>query len=740
MGKRTAFVPYEHFMLRAPLLPVEFLHSIPGTPDELFPWLSELWKNDLIREGLLLGSYELSQRFERELIRVKPVVPDSDVMHALLRYLCRFSSRCTPFGTFAGFSTGKIEDVTDIRLGMSANHHLHARPDMEYLMGIGRLLGADTQIREKLLFSANTTIYRVGSRWHYVEVTLSEGKSKKVYDIVTVEDGGIVGGILDFCREGRNLQEIRKFLITGGWLEPEVIAYVALLVDSQVIVSGLEPVICGPEYIDCLLSQLGRDFKDHTLVGLLVQLKSVFDLMKQPSMVLANLPLIDPILAVIPVPVNRNHMIQVDMNLSHGSITLDTNICGQILLGLRIMKALAPVRGRDALEGFKKAFLRRYGDRKVALLKVLDPETGIGLEGLVEGYWTDPVPWVDDLRWGPDFRNVPTVDLRGKGWLAGHYHEVVRKGKQYLDLDSSDLKSIDIHDGNWPNQMTAMVELFETELSGETIIHFLLGSSGNPAYLLGRFGYADPDCTFNWISELIEDEKAGSPDVVFAEVVHLPEDRTGNVLQRPSFLDSEIPYLAGSAKPGKDRIPVTDLMVSLQDHQIILSSACTGKRIHPCMTNAYNHQLGSLSVYKFLHRIHLQGIEPGYQPDWGDAAMRASFVPGIRFNNLILAAPEWLVRSEDITKWIDLERNEVDLPSLIVWKNDRQMPDEMLWMSADQELYFSWTNSNLVLALWDAVRSLPVIRIRPFYLSAGTPVKGPDGSHANQFILCFRKP
>ena len=107
------------------------------------------------------------------------------------------------------------------------------------------------------------------------------------------------------------------------------------------------------------------------------------------------------------------------------------------------------------------------------------------------------------------------------------------------------------------------IELFEPEIPGELNIHVLLASSGNPAFLLGRFGFADPDATQAWIHQLIEDEKAANPEVVFAEVVHLPEDRTGNILQRPSFLDYEIPYLARSPKPHDQQVPVTDLMAVL---------------------------------------------------------------------------------------------------------------------------------------------------------------------------------
>jgi hypothetical protein len=739
MGKRTSYDPYDHFMLRAPLFPIGLLSAIPELPEELFTWLKSMWRDPLVREGLMLGSFEFSQRIDQEFNSGKPTPPDNGLLHSLLRYLCRFSSRCTPFGTFAGFCTGEIGQFTSMVLGEQENHFLHARPDMEYLMGIARLLQVDPSIRESLLFTANTSLYKVGSRWHYVEIKIPPGNHKKSYDIVTIDDGSVIEDLLEYCVDGRTTDEIRIYLNGGGWPENEVAEFVESLVDSQVIVSGIEPVVCGPEYIEMLTSSFRPECRDHPIVRSLDEIREVFDQIDHPLAVLKSLPSLEKILAGIPVSVNRNHLIQVDMNLCHSSMTIDMSISNQILLGLRILKSISMTSTPELLNGFSEAFTKRYGDRKVQLVKALDPETGIGLEGAVEGYWTDPVAWIDDLNWGPAFNKSSVESNPGNHWLQGKIFEIIREGKLYLTLESSDLQSIGIHEGSWPNQMTALVELFETESDQELNIHFLHGSAGNPSFLLGRFGFADPDSTRNWISQLIADEIALSPDEVFAEVIHLPEDRTGNVLQRPSFLNFEIPYLANSAKSREFQIPVTDLMISVDGKKIILTSASSGKKIRPRMTNAYNHQLGNLAIYKFLYRVQFQEPTSSFRPHWGDIISQASFIPGVRFKNMILTAPIWFIHCDEIAKWFHPEKNEVDLIDLLAWREAKQMPEEMLWISSDQELFFNWRNPNLLLALWDSIRNHDIVRVRPFYLSQGTPVKGPDGVYANQMVLCYRK-
>ena len=62
------------------------------------------------------------------------------------------------------------------------------------------------------------------------------------------------------------------------------------------------------------------------------------------------------------------------------------------------------------------------------------------------------------------------------------------------------------------------------------LIHSVTGPSG--ANLLGRFCHADPEL-HRRVEEHLRAEEAHRPDAIFAEVVHLPEGRIGNVLCRP---------------------------------------------------------------------------------------------------------------------------------------------------------------------------------------------------------------
>lgn len=83
-------------------------------------------------------------------------------------------------------------------------------------------------------------------------------------------------------------------------------------------------------------------------------------------------------------------------------------------------------------------------------------------------------------------------------------------------------------------------------------------------------------------------EESLQPDAIFAEIVHLPEGRLGNILTRPILREYEIPYLG---KPGvlPDRqIPIADPLVSVAGDPVALRSARPG-RVIPWRTRTHNY-------------------------------------------------------------------------------------------------------------------------------------------------------
>src|SRR4051812_44007267 len=123
------------FVLRTPLLPLEALSA-----DDL------LWRAD-VREAIFVASPTAHALMESGDPAIEP---------ALRRYLARMAGRATPFGLFAGVSTGRIAAVTDLAL---------AGPPRR----VTRLEAEGLVEGEGDLLRPNPTLYPVADRRRFID-------------------------------------------------------------------------------------------------------------------------------------------------------------------------------------------------------------------------------------------------------------------------------------------------------------------------------------------------------------------------------------------------------------------------------------------------------------------------------------------------------------------------------------------------------------------------------------------
>jgi thiopeptide-type bacteriocin biosynthesis protein len=103
-------------------------------PDEPFDWgdvtaIARLWSAAGIREAVLLASPALAAQVSKLLS-----APDAEMAHkkrkrlhkSLLKYAIRLSTRCTPFGMFAGVTVMPVGDEQAVTMGTSHTRHVRA--------------------------------------------------------------------------------------------------------------------------------------------------------------------------------------------------------------------------------------------------------------------------------------------------------------------------------------------------------------------------------------------------------------------------------------------------------------------------------------------------------------------------------------------------------------------------------------------------------------------------------------
>ena len=133
---KSPLQPFDFYLLRLPVLPISGLRELHAQrePREIVGALHRLYQDAGIQEAIYLASPELHAQLLKWLAKPlgTPSADDERLVLTLYKYLLRMSSRCTPYGLFAGFNTGRIAaGPTQLRLAPAAMRaRKHARLDM----------------------------------------------------------------------------------------------------------------------------------------------------------------------------------------------------------------------------------------------------------------------------------------------------------------------------------------------------------------------------------------------------------------------------------------------------------------------------------------------------------------------------------------------------------------------------------------------------------------------------------
>lgn len=659
--------PSGFVVLRTPLLPLDTLtrlsegleapaaladpHRLPDAwardRVRLRERLQALLREPAIREAVFLASPALDQTIDRWLIDPGDLKADA-TERAVMRYVTRMAARATPFGLFAGSGMGAVGERTCLAVSTRAECRRHTRLDMDYLALLTDALAGDPSLASIVRYTPNSGLYRSGDRWRFVETRL-QGRTRSQH-LVAIEDNEAMTSTLERAREGALRATLAAALVDDDISADDADAFVRALIESQLLVPDLDCPVTGREPSAHLLDLFRRapDNQDatHTFEEVAAALESLDA--NGLGATTAQYRSIARRLDTFPPKVDLGRLFQVDLVRPATGTTLDRRLVSEIIDGVDILRRITPGADRDELAAFRAAFSERYGAREVSLAEALDEESGVG-HALVAGAHRDASPLLRGLdlpsvplstvRWGP--RETFLLNRVGDALTAGH-QEMALTLRDIDAMASSGIQPL-------PDACSVMVTLIpsETDTTGggcRVLVSSVSGPSG--ANLLGRFCHADPELLAGVTTHLREEE-ALDPDAIFAEVVHLPEGRLGNILLRPVFRRYEIPYLGRSGAPADRQIPITDLTLRLSDGRFVLRSRRLGCRIVPRLTSAHNFAGRTLGIYRFLCLLQSEGRLHGCMWDWGPLAA-LPFLPRVTFGRLVFTRAAWHLTHEDI--------------------------------------------------------------------------------------------
>lgn len=703
---------FDDFIVRTPVLSCKKFQDLFS--EESFG--QEIYHSEVFKEAIFLASPSLYQQFVTWQKEGSPLSlkQHQKLKDTILKYFNRMSTRCTPFGLFAGVAVGSFTEEDDF----STNNLVEwkkvrdTKLDMHFLLSFSNHLASDRNVRSQILFSPNNSIYKVGNKIRYIEYEINGGKRDYIISSAPVSEE--LEKVLVYAEEGRTIDQLVSLLTEMEFSNQEIREYIEELVENQVLLSELEPNVAGIDFLDQLISILDRinskKYKDF-LLFVKEKIKLIDTQFGNNELIYAE---IEELIKSLKIDYEINHLFQTDLYFQN-EIKLPTRLKKELKKGISFLNKITYHTHKDNhLVKFKEAFLERFEGEEIALSFALDTDVGIGYRQDMS--MKDTSPYLDDLILPiSKIKKDLAINLNAVQIILNQKLQNAAIGREYvIKLCDDDFKTFENIWNDLPETMAFVTEIISENYQEKL---YLNSGSGNAGRILARFCSKKSNIT-KLVEEICQKEEELNSEKILAEVIHLPESRIGNILRRPPIRKYEIPYLAKSLLPRNMQIPMNDLYVSIKNDKIVLHSRKLNKEINPCLTNAHNYSYNSLPVYHFLCDLSSQNIRMDLHFDWGGLAHIYNFLPRVEYGNLILSKAQWKVHQEEFKFFIFLLDDSLKFKNEIKdWRKKRQIPQWIEWVKHDNKLLINLENEELVTMFLSSIKNEKVIIIQEFLIN-----------------------
>jgi len=709
-------------VLRTPILPFEMKCSLEE--------FHRIRKTPLFEEALLITSPELYGQVKKDL-----ELNDRDLFLSVYKYFLRMSFRCTPFGIFSGLSLCRVSNLTQIIINPFEEHKRYSRLDSYYLNAFIEHILNDSALRRSIKWFSNNTISEVDESFRYVDYII-KGTTRR-YVFSRIEQDEYLLGVISAANRGGTYEELMAaFGSDQGFSEAEKIDFLDQLVNARLLISELEPAITGVDIAERTILILNKYNVGSRYANYLESLTSLISEIdsEQIGNGLVKYERVLNLAMEWNSNLDKKHILQTDLSISTSTASINSDILAELQDVIVYLSKLNGIGKNNRLLGFAQSFTERYGDSWQSLSEVLDIEHGLGYPiGLSAN--RDNLPILDTVRWeindNENFQfaqlSPDIVALLQKCLMEGHLEIEIPKGiaESYNAI------------GRLPTSFYSICSMLRN--SNNECIELEYRGSGGPSAsnLFGRFSTSQPDIK-KLIDQLVEAEERSHPDIIFAEVVHLSQTRTGNVLTRKTPRKYEIPILSTPGVDSDHVIHLEDILVTVRHEKIYLYSKSKQKYIITRNTTAHNFGNDNVPYYQFL--CELQGQENQTQLKWSWGGYdKLKFLPRVKYGRTVLSKARWIVEESDLHGGIINMGNLLRV--LEELKESKQLPDIIVLSQYDNQIPLNLLDDFCREILIKELKKNGVLILEEcLFNDQSLVVKGANGSFSNELIVPWINP
>jgi hypothetical protein len=725
------YKPFNDFVIRTPLLPYNVLYSALHDTTSF----NKLLLDNHFQEAVYIASpvlYDELQKYLRN--ELKNEKEKSNVLSSLTKYMIRMSTRCTPFGIFAGCSVGNFKNE-DTSITFDGSKRKCSRLDMIFLCNLSKKLSSVPEIRDQLRFFPNNSIYKIGRKYRYVEYVFKP--TGRLHHISSVKIDSYIKSIINESINGKTKSELSALLVSDVITFEEAYSYIDDIINSQLLVSELEVSVTGEDYFTRILSIVSAlNIKNKIYSNLLVEIQELLSEIRSSDHCCINFykKIVEKI-DEFELPYEKEYILQVDLFKKLQDNRLNIKIIDELKSSFEFLNKINPLYSNGKIQKFKELFTERYEEREIPLLEALDPESGIGYPPQTAS--TGMNNFFNGLIFPKKIDPNKTVNLnRFETILFKKITEASVNNEKEILINDDDLIGLSANWDDLNNTLSTKFQIIENDENKLLLI--MDGFFGpNAAKLLARFCHTDEKIE-NLCKDICTKEQVLSPDVIIAEIAHLPDSRIGNIISRPHLRPHEIEYLSYNFDNDVMKIPTSDLMLSVRQNRLILRSKKFNKLVLPVLSSAHNYMNNSMPVYHFFGDMQNQSGRFGLVFSWGSIKNEFNFRPRVKYKNTIFSLASWTIYNRDIKAIIDIKKDDEKFKMVNEWRIQKGIPDLVSLVDNDNKLLIDWSSEVSVRAFLSSVKNSILFELEEFLFDDATSIvhENNDG-YINEFIIPY---
>ncbi len=627
----------------------------------------------------------------------------------LYKYQSRSTFRSVPFGLFSFFGVGIWSELSRVNVDQR-NMFLTSTLDPNFEAVLLSKFEREMGLLENI-WQANPTIYLVNGNYRYYR--MKEISHISSFLLSEVRLNSTLQKVVEFCLSPRRESSIVELIVKIGYSSEEAKSFFRDLGTNGLLIRK-----------DCLRlmpksDEFHKEIDQHSAYE-----EFIFRRLGRASKMLStiNIQKVDITVLQDSLKLNEEYEVSrsvfnVNTELRSDEIELHSSFQKPLIDALNWFRANIQQIALPRLEKFKARFIDRFDGEMIPIMWALDSDIGLDYHNIKIN----------------QERNNDSSTFNEETLLAQNLASLILKNEiDEIDVSSFGKTLGSISHDLLPKVLPAVFEV--VDINGqETLKLSYFGSGANSCALIARF-HSSSDKVDVACRLIAEREIECNENVLFAEIIHVPNSDLEFILSRPPLYKYAICFF-GNCPAGVENIALDDLFLFNFNGDLILWSKKHRKRIIPRLTSAHNYNREQLPIYKFLCDFQFNNEHSSALLFvWPRVFDKMQRLPRVVHRNVILAPATWRLFEGDLQYLKKIRKCDNLKEQLDLWVKKMNLPQRIVVRNADMNLLFDVSDDIGCRAFLDTIRTKDIIELEEFLPPSRISSNEACGSFNTQYV------